>query len=105
VLRRAAAHPGCGAVAIRSIWLLEPGSLTNNQKVPVPNGAGARCAACQPHIPCAPGPGGVAAEHSVTYRTEKAQRLRGGPIEPERFDIELVLITRQLLGRGVLSPG
>lgn len=44
-------------------------------------------------------------KHSVKYRIEKAQQLRGGPIEPERFDVELALIACQLLGRDVLSPG
>jgi DNA-binding PucR family transcriptional regulator len=43
-------------------------------------------------------------KHSVKYRIDKATQLRGGPIEPERFDIELALIACQLLGRDVLSP-
>jgi hypothetical protein len=43
-------------------------------------------------------------KHSVKYRIDKATQLRGGPIEPERFDIELALIACQLLGRDVLTP-
>jgi DNA-binding PucR family transcriptional regulator len=42
-------------------------------------------------------------KHSVKYRIEKAQQLRGGPFEPERFDIELALIACQLLGRDILG--
>jgi sugar diacid utilization regulator len=43
-------------------------------------------------------------KNSVKYRVEKAQELRGAPIDPERFDIELALVACQLLGRAVLDP-
>ncbi|MGQ0632086.1 MAG: PucR family transcriptional regulator [Sporichthyaceae bacterium] len=42
-------------------------------------------------------------KNSVKYRVEKAEELRGGPIEPERFDIELALVACRLLGRAVLD--
>ncbi len=44
-------------------------------------------------------------KNSVKYRVAKAQELRGGSLEAERFDIELALVACQLLGRAVLDQG
>lgn len=42
-------------------------------------------------------------KNSVKYRVAKAQELRGGSLEAERFDIELALVACHLLGRAVLD--
>ncbi|MGQ0625787.1 MAG: PucR family transcriptional regulator [Sporichthyaceae bacterium] len=42
-------------------------------------------------------------KNSVKYRVAKAQELRGGAVDPERFDVELALVACHLLGRAVLD--